>query len=58
MKLIKNKTIYQKIPYNSIIKLDQDQKKKRNAFERVNALYEGREVTLNTFKSGIFPLKT
>ena len=31
--------------------------KKRNTFDSVNALYEGRELTLNAFKSGIFPLK-
>ena len=32
-------------------------KVKRNIFDRVNALYEGRELTLNAFKSGIFPVK-
>ena len=31
--------------------------KKRNTFESVNALYEGRELTINAFKSGIFPRK-
>ena len=28
--------------------------KKQNTFDSVNALYEGRELTLNAFKSGIF----
>ena len=32
-------------------------KKKRNTFRNVNALYEGRKLTLNTSKSGIFPIK-
>ena len=31
--------------------------KKRNTFESLNALYEGRELILNGFKSGIFPIE-
>ena len=31
--------------------------KKINAFESVNALYEGQELTLNAFRKGIFPIK-
>ena len=31
--------------------------KKRNTFDSVSALYEGRELTLNAFRSGIFPIK-
>ena len=31
--------------------------KKWNTFDNVNALYEGRELILNAFKSGIFPIK-
>ena len=31
--------------------------KKRNTFDSINALYEGRELTLNAFRSGIFPIK-
>ena len=31
--------------------------KKQNLFDSVNALYEGRELTLNAFRSGIFPIK-
>ena len=31
--------------------------KKRNIFDSVNALDESRELTLNTFRSGIFPIK-
>ena len=34
-----------------------DGDKKRNTFESVNALYEGRGLILNAFKSGIFPMK-
>ena len=34
-----------------------DKDKKRNTFNSVNALYEGRELTLNAFESGIFPIK-
>ena len=28
--------------------------KKQNTFDSVNALYEGRELTFNAFRSGIF----
>ena len=31
--------------------------KKRDTYESAYALYEGRELTLNAFKSGIFPIK-
>ena len=31
--------------------------KMRNTFESVNALYEGRELILNAFRSGIFSIK-
>ena len=42
-----------------MINLEQDQKKvrKKNTYESVNALYEDRELTLNAFKSGMFPVK-
>ena len=35
----------------------EDKNKKRNTFDSVTALYEGRELTLNAFRSGIFPIK-
>ena len=35
-----------------------DKKKNINTYESANALYEVRGLTLNVFKSGIFPLKT
>ena len=31
--------------------------KKNNNFDCINALYEGLEITLNAFRSGIFPIK-
>ena len=31
--------------------------KKQNTFDSVNTPYEGRELTLNAFRSGIFPIK-
>ena len=31
--------------------------KKRNAFDSVSTLYESRELTFNSFRSGIFPIK-
>ena len=43
-----------------MINLDQDQKKVRekvNSYESINALYEFRQLTLNAFKSGLFPIK-
>ena len=45
-----------------MINLDQEQQKvkiyKINTFESVNALYEGRELIINTSKSRIFPTKS
>ena len=35
----------------------EDKDKKRNIINSVNALYEGRELTLNAFRSRIFPIK-
>ena len=35
-----------------------DKKKNINTYESANAFYEVRGLTLNVFKSGIFPLKT
>ena len=43
------------------MRLDQDQKqikREKNPYESANALYEGQELTLNAFKSRIFPLKS
>ena len=44
------------------MKLDQikegnEKKEKRNSFDCISALYEGREITLIAFRSGIFPIK-
>ena len=36
--------------------LKEGKDKKISTYESAYALYEGRELTLNTFKSGIFPL--
>ena len=36
---------------------NEDKDKKRNIFDSINALYEGRELTHNAFRSGIFPIK-
>ena len=41
--------------------LDQEKnkiRKERNTFKSVNALYEDRELTLNAFKSKLFPIKS
>ena len=35
----------------------EDKDTKRNTFDSINALYEGRELTLNAFRSGIFLIK-
>ena len=44
-----------------MIDLEQEQQmvkiKKRNTFESANALYGGRELIFDAFKSGIFPIK-
>ena len=41
----------------SRLKTKEDKDKKRNTFHSVSVLYEGRELTLNAFRSGIFPTK-
>ena len=35
----------------------EDKDKKRNIFNSASALYKGREITLNAFRSKIFPIK-
>ena len=55
-----NKLIYQKILQILVINLNQDKKdkdKKQNNFDSINSLYEGQELILNAFRSGIFPIK-
>ena len=37
-------------------KTKEDRDKKRNTFDITNAFYESQELTLNAFRSGIFPL--
>ena len=39
-------------------KKNKEKKKKWNPFERVNALYEGRQLTPNVFRSRIFSVNT
>ena len=41
----------------SIPRSKEGKAKKENTFDSVNALYEGRELTLNAFRKGIFPIK-
>ena len=38
-------------------RLKEGKTERRDTYESVNTLYEGRELTLNTFESGIFPIK-
>ena len=38
-------------------KIKEGKDKKINTFDGVSALYEGRELTLNAFRSRIFPIK-
>ena len=42
----------------SRLKTKEGKNKKRGTYESVNALYESRELTLNAFKGGIFPIKS
>ena len=42
---------------NSRARSKEDKDKKRNTFDSVGALYEGWELILNAFRSGIFPIK-
>ena len=54
------KAIFQKLWQNLIIRLDYKKKtirKKRNTFDSISALFEGLELTLNVFRSGIFLMK-
>ena len=41
-----------------ITKKKKKKKKESNTYESVYAFYKGRELTLNAFKSGIFPIKS
>ena len=41
----------------SISRSKEDKDKKLNSFNSASALHEGRELTLNAFRSGIFPRK-
>ena len=41
----------------SRLRSKEDRDEKRNTFDSVNAIHEGREWTLNAFRSGIFPVK-
>ena len=38
-------------------KTKEGQDKKQNTFDGINSLYEGRELTLDALRSGIFPIK-
>ena len=42
---------------NTRPKTKEGKDKKRNTFDSARALYEDRELTLNAFRSGIFPIK-
>ena len=41
----------------SRLKSQEDKDKKRNTFDCVSALYEGRELSLNAFRKGMFSFK-
>ena len=62
MKLINSKLIYQSIFQILIKRLDQGQTeariKKKRFFDSAKTFYEDRELVLNNFKSGLFPLKS
>ena len=47
-----------KFSNKSIPKTKESKTKKQNTFDSANVLYEGRELTLNSFRSGIFPIKS
>ena len=62
MKLIKNKSVFYIQFWILLVKLNQDQKPaitktKNDTSERASTLPEVGELTLNAFKSWIFPLK-
>ena len=42
----------------SISKTKESKTKKKNTFDSVNVLYEDQELTLNPFRSGIFPINS
>ena len=47
-----------KFSNKSISKTKESKTKKQNTFDSVNVLYEDRELNLNSFRSGIFPIKS
>ena len=52
--LLKNMVNFDK---KSRLRSKEDRDEKRNTFDSVNVIHEGREWTLNAFRSGIFPVK-
>ena len=46
-----------KFSNKSTPKTNEGKNKRRNAVDSVTALYQGRELTLNAFRSGIFLIK-
>ena len=61
MKQIKDRVIYLIIFLILIARLSQnkkkDKKRKNNIFDSVRSFYKGRELVVDAFKSGLFPLK-
>ena len=49
--------IENKVGSNNKTRPKKEDKRKKNFFDSISALYEGRELTLNAFRSGIFLVK-
>ena len=63
MKQIKDRVIYLIIFLILIARLSQnkkkkDKKRKNNILDSVRSFYKGRELVVDDFKSGLFPLKS
>ena len=52
-----NLVVLQILVKKSKLRSKEDKSKKQNAFDSVRACYERRELTLNTCRNGIFPVK-
>ena len=46
--------IENKVGFNNKTRPKKEDKRKKNFFDSISALYEGRELTLNAFRSGYF----
>ena len=53
----RNNFLKNMVQFNHKTRPKKEDRKKKYTFDSISALYKGRELTLNAFKSGIFPIR-